>query len=66
VAALIEDDDLPKARKPKPLALTEAELRKLLNEAKTPSSRSKKRGNLSSQTWFYPAVAFAAYTGARR
>jgi integrase len=25
-----------------------------------------KRGTLSSMPWFYPAVAFAAYTGARR
>ena len=66
VAALIEDDDLPKAVKPKPVALTEIELRRLLNEAKNPTSRSKKRGTLSSQPWFYPAVAFAAYTGARR
>ena len=46
--------------------LTEVELRKLLDEAKNPSSRSKKRGYLSAQPWFYPAVAFAAYTGARR
>ena len=31
-----------------------------------PTSRSKKRGYLCAQPWFYPAVAFAAYTGARR
>ncbi len=66
VAALVADDDLPKAVQPKPLALTDDELRKLLGEAKNPTSRSKKRGYLSSQPWFYPAVAFAAYTGARR
>ena len=66
VAALVSDDDLPKARQPKPLALTEQELRKLLAEAKNPTSRAKKRGTLSSMPWFYPAVAFAAYTGARR
>jgi integrase len=66
VAAFIDDDDLPKTVRPKPIALTEVELRKLLDEAKNPSSRSKKRGYLSSQPWFYPAVAFAAYTGARR
>jgi integrase len=66
VAAFIEDDDLPKTVRPKPIALTEVELRKLLDEAKNPSSRSKKRGYLSAQPWFYPAVAFAAYTGARR
>jgi integrase len=66
VAALIEDDDLPKARRPKPLALTEDELRKLLDEAKNPTNRAKKRGYLSSQPWFFPAVFFAAYTGCRR
>lgn len=66
VAALIDDDDLPKVVKPKPLALTEDELHRLLDEAKNPSSRSRKRGYLSAQPWFYPAVAFAAYTGARR
>ncbi len=66
VAALVADDDLPKAVAPKPLALTEDELRKLLTEAKNPTSRSKKRGYISAQPWFYPAVVFAAYTGARR
>jgi integrase len=66
VAALVADDDLPKAIAPKPVALTEEELRKLLAEAKSPTSRAKKRGTLSSQPWFYAAVAFAAYTGCRR
>ena len=66
VAALVADDDLPKAVAPKPLALTEDELRALLTEAKNPTSRSKKRGYISAQPWFYPAVVFAAYTGARR
>lgn len=66
VAALVADDDLPKIVQPKPLALDEGELKKVLETAKTPSSRSKKRGYLSAQPWFHPAVAFAAYTGARR
>ena len=66
VAALIEDDDLPKVVEPKPLALTNDELRKVLAEAKNPSSRSKKRGYMSAQPWFHPAVTFAAYTGCRR
>jgi integrase len=66
VAALVEDDDLPKVVQPKPLALTEEELRKLLTEAQKPSSRSRKRGYISAQPWFYPALCFAAYTGARR
>jgi integrase len=65
-AALVGDDDLPKAVKAKPLALTEGEVRKLLTEAKTPTSRATKRGYLSSQPWFHPAVAFSVYTGARR
>lgn len=66
VAGLVDNDDLPKVRKPKPVALTEDELKTLLNEAKNPTSRSKKRGYVSAQPWFYPAMAFAAYTGARR
>ena len=66
VAVLVADDDLPKVVKPKPVALTDDEVRDLLKEAKSPTSRSKKRGYLSSQAWFYPAVAFAVYTGARR
>ena len=66
VAALVADDDLPKAIAPKPVALTEEELRKLLAEARKPTSRAKKRGYLSAQPWFYAAVAFAAYTGCRR
>jgi hypothetical protein len=48
VAALVADDDLPKAIAPKPLALTEEELRKVLAEARNPTSRAKKRGTLSS------------------
>lgn len=66
IAALVGDDDLPKAVKPKPLALTDGEVRKLLQEARDPTRRAKKRGTLSSQLWFYPAVAFSVYTGARR
>ena len=66
VAALLGDDDLPKVVKPKPVALTEVELRTLLGEAQRPTTRSKRRGYVSAQPWFFPAVAFAAYTGARR
>lgn len=66
VAVLVGDDDLPKVLKPKPLALTEAEVRTLLTAAKNPTKRAKKRGYLSSEAWFYPAAAFAVYTGARR
>jgi integrase len=63
---MVSQDDLPKVVRPKPLALTDDEVRTLLREAKTPTSRSKKHGYLSSQPWFHPAVAFAVYTGARR
>ncbi|HEY0396089.1 MAG TPA: hypothetical protein VGD01_16460 [Candidatus Elarobacter sp.] len=66
VAANIDTDDLPKATKPESTVLTEPELRQLLDEAKTPSARSQARGYLSAIPAFYPAVAFAAYTGARR
>jgi integrase len=66
VADNIDTDDLPKAAKPESTVLTESELRRLLDEAKTPTSRSKARGYLSGFPAFYPAVAFAAYTGARR
>jgi integrase len=66
VAAKIAPEDLPRTRKPESTVLDETELRRLLAEAKTPTKRAKLRGTLSSQPWFYPAVAFAAYTGARR
>jgi integrase len=66
VAAKIAPEDLPRARKPESRVLTEVELRQILAEAKNPTKRAKARGTLSSHAWFYPAVAFAAYTGARR
>jgi integrase len=66
VAALIDTDDLPKAVKPESVVLNESELRTLLAEAKRPPQRSTKRGYLSAYAAFYPAIAFAAYTGARR
>jgi integrase len=66
VARKITSDDLPKAFKPESTVLNENELRALLTEAQRPSRRAVKRGMLSSQPWFYPALVFAAYTGARR
>jgi len=66
VARKITAQDLPKAPKPENTVLNENELRQLLAEAKCPSKRASERGTLSSQPWFYPAVTFAAYTGARR
>jgi len=46
--------------------LNEGELRHLLAEAQSPTFLAKQRGTVSSLPWFYPALVFAAYTGARR
>lgn len=66
VAALIPSEDLPKASKPEPRALNEREVTRLLDAARNPSERAKRSGGPSAEPWFYPAVAFAVYTGARR
>lgn len=66
VASLIASEDLPRATKPEPKALNEEEIKRFLTVARTPSSRSIKRGYLSSESWFAPAVWFSVYTGARR
>jgi integrase len=66
VAGKITSDDLPKAFKPESAVLNENELRHLLAEARSPTFLAKKRGTVSSLPWFYPALVFAAYTGARR
>jgi integrase len=65
-ATLLDSDDLPKVVKPESTVLTEAELRQLLAEAKEPARRSQARGYLCAYSAFYPAVAFAAFTGARQ
>jgi integrase len=65
-ALSLDADDLPRLRKPASAVLTEVELRRLLEEAKRPTQRSRKRRYLSAYPAFYPAVAFAAFTGARR
>lgn len=65
VASLVSED-LPKAEKPESSALTEKELKQLLASAEEPTAWAKKRGVVSAQPWFAPAVWFAAYTGARR
>ncbi len=66
VAACLETEDLPKATKPEPIALDEAEIAALLSAARHPSERAKRSRGPSAEPWFYPAVAFAFYTGARR
>lgn len=65
-AASITCEDLPKVFKPESTVLNENELRHLLAEAQSPTFLAKKRGTISSLPWFYPALVFAAYTGARR
>jgi integrase len=64
-AASLDADDLPKALKPESTVLTEGEAQQLLKEAKYPPHRCTARHYLTAQSVFYPAVAFALYTGAR-
>jgi integrase len=64
--ATLVSEDLPRAVKPSSVALTEEELRHLLECANQPTAWAKKRGVVSAQGWFAPAVWFAAFTGARR
>ena len=64
--ATLVSEDLPKAAKPVSVALTEDELKRLLECADEPTAWAKKRGVISAQSWFAPAVWFAAFTGARR
>jgi integrase len=65
VATLVAED-LPRAKKPEPVALTEEQLKKLLASSWEPTDWARKHGVVSAQSWFAPAVWFAAYTGARR
>ena len=65
VATLVSED-LPRAEKPDSVALTEGELKHLLACADEPTAWARKRGVVSAQSWFAPAVWFAAFTGARR
>jgi integrase len=64
--ATFVSEDLPRAVKPTSVALTEEELKRLLSCANEPTAWAKKRGVVSAQSWFAPAVWFAAFTGARR
>lgn len=58
----IASGDLPKAKRYESRILTESQLQALLAAGKRPTQRSINRRYLSA----YPAVFFAAYTGARR
>lgn len=66
VTTLIAPEDLPKATKPEPVALDEGETARLLEAARNPSLRAVQGGGMSAEGWFYPAVCFSVYTGARR
>lgn len=65
VASLVSED-LPHAKKPDSVALNEEQLKTLLACAQMPTDWARKHGVVSAQSWFAPAVWFAAYTGARR
>jgi integrase len=64
--AKISSDDLPRAKRPDSHVLSESELSILLAEARNPTSRSRSRGYVGAYSSFFPAIACAAYTGARR
>lgn len=64
--ATMVSEDLPQAYKPDSVALTEEQLKALLACARMPTGWARRRGVVSAQSWFAPAVWFAAYTGARR
>lgn len=64
-AASLDAEDLPKVLKPESAVLTESEVQILLQEANHPTRRCTARHYLTAYSTFYPAVAFALYTGAR-
>jgi excisionase family DNA binding protein len=64
-AASLDADDLPKVIKPESKVLTETEVQQLLRETRNPTRRRAARRYLTAYTTFYPAVAFALFTGAR-
>ena len=66
VTLLVDTDEIPVPKKPESTVLTADELRRLLAEAKSPSNRSSARSYLTAYPAYYPAIAFMAYTGARR
>ncbi|MEO6834662.1 MAG: tyrosine-type recombinase/integrase [Candidatus Tumulicola sp.] len=63
--ASLDTGDLPKVLKPESTVLTEFEVHQLLGEARNPIQRCTARHYLTASSTFYPAVAFALYTGAR-
>ena len=63
--ASLDADDLPKALTPESTVLTDLEVHQLLREARNPTHRCTARHYLTAGSTFYPAVAFALYTGAR-
>jgi integrase len=63
--ASLDADDLPKVIEPETVALTEPEVRQLLEEAKNPTRRCTTRGYLTAGNTFHPIIAFALYSGCR-
>jgi integrase len=66
ICFVVDSDEIPSPGRPESNVLSAHELLRLLDEAQNPSSRSKSRDYLTSLAAFYPAIAFLAYTGARR
>jgi integrase len=64
--AVLVSEDLPHARRPDSVALTEEQLKTLLVCAQNPTKWARPHGEISAQGWFAPAVWFAACKGARR
>ena len=64
-AASLDAEDLPRVLRPESTVLTESEAQQLLREAQNPTHRCAARNYLTAYSTFYPAVAFALYTGAR-
>ena len=65
-ALLLDTDDLPRAPKPDSAVLTETELVRLLAEARQPTKTGHRLDYVTVCPAFYPAIAFGAFTGARR
>jgi integrase len=66
VTLFVDQDEIPAPQKPEMTVLTADEVGRLLEEAKSPTNRSKAKGYISAYAAYYPALAFLVYTGARR
>jgi integrase len=66
VTLFVDQDEIPAPQKPEMTVLSADEVGRLLEEAKSPTNRSKSKGYVSAYAAYYPALAFLVYTGARR